>query len=104
MDDASAKKFPDFDIQVRGISGEVVAQAAEDSLVKATPERLDKVAAVAEVVGATFVQRIMSMTSRPTSCTFEFGVNIGGEVGIPFITKGTAGAEFKVTIGWESKG
>ena len=103
MDDAPAKTFPDFYIQVKGISGEVAAQAAEDNLIKATPERLNMVADVAEVVGATFVQQILSMTSRPTSCTFEFGVNIKGEAGIPFITKGTAGAEFKVTIGWESK-
>jgi len=34
----------------------------------------------------------------------EFGVQIGGEVGIPFITKGSVESNIKVTLTWELKG
>lgn len=33
----------------------------------------------------------------------EFGVQIGGEVGIPFITKGSIESNVKVTLTWELK-
>lgn len=33
----------------------------------------------------------------------EFGVQIGGEMGIPFITKGSVASNVKVTLTWELK-
>ena len=30
--------------------------------------------------------------------TLEFGVNIGGEAGIPYITKGSIGSNLKITV------
>jgi hypothetical protein len=31
----------------------------------------------------------------------EFGLQAGGETGVPFVTKGTAQANVKVTIEWD---
>ena len=38
---------------------------------------------------------------RPDELGLEFGVTLGGEAGIPFVTKGTAEATFKVTATWK---
>jgi Trypsin-co-occurring domain 1 len=41
----------------------------------------------------------------PSKVTMEFGIQAGGETGVPFVTKGTAQANVKVTIEWDlSKG
>lgn len=37
----------------------------------------------------------------PESVTLEFGLQLGGEAGVPFITKGTAQANVKVTVNWK---
>jgi hypothetical protein len=37
----------------------------------------------------------------PSKVTMEFGIQAGGETGIPFVTKGTAQANVKVTIEWD---
>jgi hypothetical protein len=38
---------------------------------------------------------------KPKKFTIEFGVTLGGEAGVPLVTKGTASATFKVTATWE---
>lgn len=40
----------------------------------------------------------------PSKVTLEFGLQAGGETGVPFVTKGSAQANVKVTIEWELKG
>ena len=37
---------------------------------------------------------------KPDKVTLEYGLQIGGETGIPFVTKGNANANLKVTIEW----
>ncbi len=37
----------------------------------------------------------------PDKVTLEFGIQMGGEAGIPFVTKGTAQANVKVTAEWK---
>ena len=39
----------------------------------------------------------------PSKVTLAFGLQVGGETGIPFVTKGTAQANVTVTIEWELK-
>ena len=39
----------------------------------------------------------------PSKMTLEFGLQAGGETGVPFVTKGTAQANVKVTIEWDLK-
>jgi hypothetical protein len=47
------------------------------------------------------VQKSMSDLRSPNKVTMEFGLQAGGETGIPFVTKGTAQANVKVTIEWD---
>jgi len=37
----------------------------------------------------------------PDEISVEFGVTLGGEAGIPLVTKGTASANFKISIKWK---
>jgi hypothetical protein len=39
---------------------------------------------------------------RPGEVEVEFGVELGGEMGIPLVTKGEAKANFKVTLKWKN--
>lgn len=41
---------------------------------------------------------------RPNQLEIEFGIKVGGETGIPFVSKGTAEAAIKVTAKWGSAG
>jgi len=46
------------------------------------------------------VQEGMTGLLDPDKVTLEFGLQLGGEAGVPFVTKGTAQANVKVTIEW----
>jgi hypothetical protein len=46
------------------------------------------------------VQTGMKDLPRPDSVKLEFGLQVGGEAGIVFITKGTPQANVKVTMEW----
>ena len=39
--------------------------------------------------------------ARISGGSIEFGVELGGEMGVPLITKGEARANFKVTLNWD---
>jgi hypothetical protein len=56
---------------------------------------LDSVAAVAETV----LESLKAM--RPGGVEIEFGIELGGEMGIPLVTRGEAKANFKITLKWE---
>lgn len=47
------------------------------------------------------VQKSMADLHSPSKVTMEFGIQAGGETGVPFVTKGTAQANVKVTIEWD---
>ena len=40
----------------------------------------------------------------PSKVTMEFGIQTGGEKGIPFVAKGNAQANVKITIEWDLSG
>lgn len=102
MKNQEQRKNPKFLIQVGGAAGGTVrAEAYSEDFIEGTPEHLNNVADVIDTASETFVQRLMGMASKPTGCSIEFGVNVGGEAGIPFVTKGTIGANFKVVVSWE---
>lgn len=46
------------------------------------------------------VQQGVNGLTNPNKVTLEFGLQMGGEAGIPWVTKGTAQANVKVTIEW----
>jgi Trypsin-co-occurring domain 1 len=37
---------------------------------------------------------------QPDALSMEFGLEVGGEAGVPFVTKGTATANFTVSVEW----
>lgn len=47
------------------------------------------------------VKEGMADPMSPESVTLEFGLQLGGEAGVPFITKGTVQANVKVTVEWK---
>ena len=47
------------------------------------------------------IQNNMADLEKPTKVTLEFGIQAGGETGVPFVTKGTAQANVKVTVEWD---
>lgn len=47
------------------------------------------------------VKSSLTGDSVPDKIQLEFGIQVGGETGIPFVTKGTAQANVKVTIEWD---
>jgi hypothetical protein len=57
-------------------------------------EELEKIGGVAEAV----LESLKAI--RPGAVELEFGVELGGEMGIPLITKGEAKANFKITLKW----
>ena len=40
---------------------------------------------------------------KPGEVEIEFGIELGGEMGIPLVTRGEAKANFKVTLKWKDK-
>ena len=40
---------------------------------------------------------------KPKSISLDIGLQFGGEMGVPFVTKGSAQANLKVSIIWEMK-
>ncbi len=99
----SSTEEPTFYIQVGpSMGGSVVPQASFEEFVEGSGEQFRQVARVVETAGNAFVDRMSKLAVKPTMCAIEFGVNAGGEAGIPWVVKGTAQANFKVTIQWET--
>ena len=42
--------------------------------------------------------------AAPGKVMLEFGVELGGKLGVPLVTEGSGKANFKVQLTWESKG
>lgn len=57
-------------------------------------EEFKSVAAVAECVLNSL------KAAKPDALEIEFGVELGGNMGIPLVTQGEAKANFKVTLKW----
>jgi hypothetical protein len=73
--------------------------------IKERTERLKKIM-VSTVRGysqilLSSVKQGMTNSIPPSKVTLEFGLQTGGETGVPFVTKGTAQANVKVTIEWD---
>ena len=59
---------------------------------------IERELAAITAVAETLVGRLKVLT--PGTIEIEFGVELGGEIGIPLITKGEAKANFKITLKW----
>jgi hypothetical protein len=76
-----------------------------------SPEQLiGRLEAAGEAAGAACVQLFNKMNGalqgpgRPETITVEFGVSLGGEIGVPFVAKGKGDATFKVCAEWRLSG
>ena len=87
-------------IQVGGTSAGVTAQSVATDLIDLSPEHFDNIAKAIKSASTGFEQKLAELPSQPKEYTIEFGVSLGGNAGIPFIAKGTVGANFKVAIKW----
>lgn len=56
------------------------------------------IARTIEEVGRALMSAATALA--PDKFSVEFGIEAGGEAGIPFVTKGTAKAAFKVALEW----
>ena len=52
-----------------------------------------------ERIARTALDALTSL--RPGEVEIEFGIELGGELGIPLVTKGEAKANFKITLKWK---
>ena len=87
-------------IDVRPISG-VRPEGTAEQFIEASPERLQTIGELVAQAGASLMNALDSATRKPKSCSIEFGIEAGGEVGVPLVTKGKASANFNVTLTWE---
>jgi hypothetical protein len=98
VDDSSIAMF----VQVNPQSGPVVPQGASDDFVRATEAKLKQVAYLVKTSWKELVSDLGNMQNPPAEISVEFGVDVGAEGGIPFITKGSITANFKVSIVWKT--
>jgi hypothetical protein len=96
--------LPEIYIEInRDIPGGVTPEFNREKFVRATTEQLDQIGPVVNAASRWFAAEISRMVHRPSSFSVEFGIDIGAEGGIPFVTKGTIEANFKVSIEWSTK-
>lgn len=48
------------------------------------------------------VREAIKRVPPPEEVTLEFGIEVGGKAGIPFVTEGSATANFKVSVTWKA--
>ena len=87
-------------IQMDMDRGGVTPEGAREYLREFTVEDFKKIGDVIEFACNNLAKRIEDMDNKPKGYSITFGVEAGGEVGVPFVTKGTVGANFTVTLNW----
>lgn len=91
---------PKFFVQVTQARGAVTPEANTDDFVGATEEKLKQVSELIREGCASVADNLFAIPNPPAEIGMEFGVDVGGEAGIPFVTKGTINANFKVSVTW----
>lgn len=77
--------------------GEVAGAGAE----KVVGHLRDIGASAAEVCNEVYGNALNALkVASPKELQLEFGLTLGGEAGIPFVSKGTAEATFTITATW----
>lgn len=90
-----------FFIQVaREPGGPLAPQLATDGVVAATPERLQQISAAIRETSDSLVASLRSLAHQPSEVEIEFGVSVGGEAGVPLVSKGKIDANFTVKVKW----
>ena len=90
-------------IQVREIPvGGSSPQSVQETFKDLTAEQLQAVGATVGQVQAWLFAKMATAVHKPSSFSIEFGIDVGGEAGIPFVTKGSVRANFKVSMEWKT--
>jgi len=92
-----------FLVEVDSGAGDVSLEMSGKDVVRATKQTLQRVVDVVRDSCQTFIDDIEKLPKKPSSIELEFGIDIGGEAGIPLVTKGSVSANFKVTLMWDWK-
>ena len=92
---------PDFLIEIATVPPGVIPQDATDKVVEGSSEQIKKITELARWIGDSVLLQIKNMAAPLSEFSLEFGINASGEAGLPLVTKGTLGANFKVAITWE---
>lgn len=66
-------------------------------------QKLDLAPELDAIVAMTNLALHKLKALQPGEVEIEFGVELGGEFGIPLVTKGEAKANFKVTLKWKNE-
>jgi hypothetical protein len=90
-----------FLIEVEAGDGSVEAQSGGGKVIVATKTLLKDVGAVIDESCTALIEKVRTMDSKPDELTVEFGVDARGEAGVPLVTKGSLGAQFKVSVKWK---
>lgn len=106
--------FSDYQVSLVEIDPEVtVEQVAPPPKVDGIPPGTDAVSNVNKlgrkfgdvqqliVTVCTGLHDAIAGIPKPETVEVEFGVKLGGEGGLPMVTKATAEANFKIKIGWK---
>ncbi len=67
---------------------------------------VNKIRLLGDTIGQTCAELVESAQAKlgktkPSELSLEFGISLGGELGVPFVTKGTGEATFTVTATWK---
>ncbi len=79
------------------------AVSVTDDIVERTKRYRDSVESIVQEYATLLlssVEKTASQMKRPTKIGLEFGIQIGGEAGIPLVSKGTTQANIKVSLEW----
>lgn len=96
---ADDRIFPVY-VQVdAGLEG-MVPESAGSNLINAAEGGLKDVARLVKGSCSQLITELSGIQGGPKELTLEFGINVGAEGSVPFITKGSIGANFKVSLKW----
>jgi hypothetical protein len=90
-------------VQLNKEASSVVPQADAADFARLTRGKLEEVANTARNAATVIVKRLREFEVKPERVGLEFGISVGAEAGIPFVTKGTLESEFKISIEWAIK-
>lgn len=92
-----------FYVQVIAVAPGVHPQSVQGTLKKIGRKELEAVGNVVDVIQDWLLAKIDAIAQKPSKVSIEFGIDAEGEAGVPFVTKGSIGANFKVAMEWERR-
>jgi hypothetical protein len=99
--EAPTRATPGVLVQVRQpAGGTATPQSFAQTLRKLDAKDFDALTALAREIEGTIFGALKTGDHIPTKLALEFGLDVGGEAGVPFVTKGTIGANFKISLEW----